>query len=674
MNKLANETSPYLLQHKDNPVNWFAWGDDAFKHACEEKKLIFLSIGYSTCYWCHVMEKESFEREEVAAVLNEHFICIKVDREERPDVDAIYMDAVVQLVGQGGWPMSVFLTPDLKPFYGGTYFPPDRFIALLQQINGLWQDSREKVLSSADEFTSFLRASSTLSGVDVDEDRSGPSPKEIVDSFMVRFDAEYGGFGGAPKFPPSGPLRLLTLALVSTGGARAAGPTGVTDMVMVQNMAKHIIGRTLDCMAAGGIYDQLGGGFHRYSVDAEWLVPHFEKMLYDNALLVRTYLDAAAALGEKRYLQVAESCLDYVIREMTAPQGGFYSAEDAGEVGREGEFYVWSETELRRTLSPGEFERISGVFEISAEGNFEHGTNVLSLRKSVDWSVRSEPDLQLIIDKLLKVRAARARPFKDDKLITAWNGLMIGAMAVGARLTGRVEYLSAAVAAAEFIKNNLLIEQRLLRTFRAGVARNTGVLDDYAFFIDGLIELYQSSMDEQWLLFARELQRTQDELFWDETNGGFFSTVSTDASLILRKKEFIDNAEPSANALSIGNLSRLSAYFLEPELRERAQKLAALHAPLVARHVHGFSYAVLMGNLFLSNMTELVVSGPRSEVEAAGEQVNTNYNPALVLGYKIEELESLVPLFKDKRSTSGKATYWWCSNGVCEQPNQSFTR
>jgi uncharacterized protein YyaL (SSP411 family) len=620
------------------------------------------------------MEKESFEHNDVAAVLNEHFVCIKVDREERPDVDAIYMDAVVQLVGQGGWPMSVFLTPELKPFYGGTYFPRDRFIALLQQINGLWTDSRDKLLLSADEFTSFLRSSAVLEAVEDTGSELGPSPKEIVDSFMARFDADNGGFGRAPKFPPSGPLRLLNLVIVLTGEARAAGPSAATDMAQVQNMAKHIVGRTLDRMAAGGIYDQLGGGFHRYSVDAEWLVPHFEKMLYDNALLVRTYLDAFAALGEQRYLQVAERCLQYVLHEMTAPDGGFYSAEDAGEVGREGEFYVWSDAELRSKLSPAEYESLCGVFEISPDGNFEHGTNVLSLKKGVDWSVRFEPKQQLITNKLLKIRSSRVAPFKDDKIIVAWNGLMIGAMAVGARLTGRSEYLQAAVSAANFIRRGIFVDGRLLRTFRAGEARHEGVLDDYVFLIDGLIELYQASTDEQWLLFARELQTAQDDLFWDSESAGYFSSVAADSSLIVRKKELIDNAEPSANALSIGNLARLSVYFLEPELRGRAERIVKLFRPFAAQHPHGFSYSMLMERLYLSNTSEVIIAGPRDAVKRAVEEIDRDYNPGLVLGFNFDEHESTVPLFKGKSAMNGGVTYWHCRNGLCEQPDITFTR
>lgn len=556
MNHLAQEKSPYLLQHKNNPVDWFPWGEEAFAKARRENKPIFLSIGYSTCYWCHMMEKDSFELEQVAAVLNAHYVAIKLDREERPDIDKIYMDAVVGLTGHGGWPMSVFLTPDLKPFYGGTFFWRDQFIKLLLGIAESWEKNLDAIEKNAEQLTNFLR--------DTNVDRTPVVLDEtlfeaFIDQLKLRFDSTYGGFGGAPKFPPSQAVTLLLRLHERTDNSEALQMATVT----------------LDRMARGGIFDHLGGGFARYSTDKYWLVPHFEKMLYDNAQLACAYLDAYRITKNEMFAAVARETLDYVLRVMTAPEGGFYSAEDAGEVNKEGDFYVWFYDELAAVLTNDELSKLTTVYGITPEGNFEH-KNIFNLQNSIDWKIKSEPIVKNAHEKLFAARERRPHPHKDDKVLTAWNGLMISAMARGGQILGETRYKNAAQSAARFIQSHLIQNGKLLRRYRDQASGMSGQLDDYAYFIQGLVDLFETDGNEQWVLYAAELQDTQNKLFWDNAVGGYYYSAPGDTSVIVRKKDFHDGAEPSPNAIAALNLCRLYFLTANPNFLERAEQLFAV--------------------------------------------------------------------------------------------------
>lgn len=504
-NRLGQEKSPYLLQHKDNPVHWYAWGDDAFAAARVENKPIFLSIGYSTCYWCHMMEKDSFERQDVADALNADFISIKVDREEHPDVDALYMDAVVGMTGQGGWPMSAFLTPDLKPFFGGTFFPRQEFLQLLANIAKVWKSEPQKVLQSGDQITQLLRQrEATPYGEALDA--------RLLDkaelAFAQAFDATYGGFGGAPKFPPAQGLLFLLQRY-----ARTKKPDTL-----------QMVTATLDAMAAGGIHDKIGGGFHRYSVDERWHEPHYEKMLYDNALLALAYTAAHRITGSDLYADVVHSTLGYVLRDLTDSGGGFYAAQDAGDVGKEGEYYKAS-PETRKTLTP---------------------------------------------------------PAIDKKILTSWNGLMIAAFATAAETFNDARYRAAADMAATFIRAQLYRDNKLLRRSCAGEAKWDGTASDYAMMIFGLIALHRATKDPTWLQWAVDLQATLDQQFWDAKDSGYFS--STAPELLVQQKEFQDGALPSANSISALNVIHLAPLTGKLDYIDRAEKLLTAMSPLMGRH------------------------------------------------------------------------------------------
>ena len=560
-NRLAQEKSPYLLQHAHNPVQWFAWGPEALQKAREEKKLIFLSIGYSTCYWCHVMEKECFEKEEVGAAL-ENFVCIKVDREEHPEVDEIYMDAVIAMTGRGGWPMSVFLTPEAKPFWGGTYIPFQQFLSLIKQVEHIWVSDPQRIENGGEKLLAALQ----------EEDAVSPageiSDQEICEKFLqqaeARFDPQDGGFGPAPKFPPSMALRFLLR--VSHAGEKRALP---------------MVEKTLEAMACGGLFDQVGGGFHRYSTDEKWLVPHFEKMLYDNALLATTYLEAHQLTGDSFYSEVAKETLDYLLRDMRAPGGAFYAAEDAGEVHREGEFYVWDET------LPAE-EKI--FFAWAKGGNFEGDKQILVHQNKAKW-LEFRLAGRGVRDKLQKVRSQRKRPHRDEKILTSWNGLALQAFALASGVLGRPDYLLAAETCALWMRLHLWKEGRLLRRFAGGEAKYFGTASDYAYLIDGLLALYEASFKEEYLLWARELQKVLDEEFWDETGAGYFTASVKEENLLVRKKDGSDGAIPSPNSVQLRNLLRLAQIFQETELRERAEKLRSFLLPKLARVPYGVADA-----------------------------------------------------------------------------------
>ncbi len=583
-NHLANATSPYLQQHADNPVDWFEWGDMAFAEAKKRNVPIFLSIGYSTCHWCHVMAHESFENEAIAAILNKHFVAIKVDREERPDIDRVYMTYVQATTGHGGWPMSVFLTPDLIPFFGGTYFPPKDsngragFPTLLNRIADLWENDREKLRDSAEKTLEKIRE--VTGSPAANGDGFAMEPNEILDAtfdqFASGFDARNGGFGGAPKFPRPASLEFLSSELTRHGSESGKG-----------HQAQSMLVKTLDAISAGGINDQLAGGVHRYAVDAIWHVPHFEKMLYDQAQLVPLYLDAYRMSGDEHHATMARQILDYVLDDMTHERGGFFSAEDADSAlpedptkHGEGAFYTWSHVEIAQLLSDEENRVFSECMGIVKGGNVDPSSDPhheftglnIPFRASPPESDEDKATLKSAIAKLLVIREKRPRPHLDDKILTAWNGLMIAAFARAAVVLNEPRYLSAAQKAATFLRDELFNSEsnNLRRSWRDGRASIDGFADDYAFLIHGLIDLYQADFDTDWLDWAQRLQTRQIALFHDAEDGGFFSTKGDDASVLLRMKEDSDNAEPAASSISAQNLQQLSAMLQHEEWREMA--------------------------------------------------------------------------------------------------------
>ena len=606
MNRLAQEKSPYLLQHRHNPVDWFAWGDEAFARARQEDKPIFLSIGYSTCHWCHVMERESFENAEVAAFLNAQFVSIKVDREERPDIDKIYMTFIQAMTGQGGWPLNCFLTPDLKPFYGGTYFPPRSrqgragLLDVLQQIAKVWKERRDEVTASADH------SRQSLEQFTAQEPATLPlSPAllaQAASQFKAEYDPRFGGFGGAPKFPrPSQPLFLLRYG-VKTGDADAV------------KMVLH----TCDAMAAGGIHDQLGGGFARYSVDAQWLVPHFEKMLYDNAQLACLYLEAFLASGDTRHADVVRDILSYVLRDMTHPDGGFYSAEDADSEGKEGKFYCWTAAELRQLLEPAEFEIITRYFGVTEAGNFvDHsdpdplpGQNILSIVEPA-LSPEQARTLESAKAKMFSVRTRRVRPHLDDKVLASWDGMMLGAFARAYAVLGDSAYLAAAEKNLVFLQAKLwdAPSKTLYHRWRDGERDSVQLLDAYAHLLTGTLDLYEATLRPKHLEFALALAESMFSRFYDPETGGFFQSAAGASDLILRIKEDYDGAEPSGNSVAVLALLRLAAITDREEFKADAEKTLLLFASRLRQLPQAVPHLLIGLDSLLHEPTRIVLTG-----------------------------------------------------------------
>jgi uncharacterized protein YyaL (SSP411 family) len=669
-NRLAKETSPYLLQHAHNPVDWYPWGEEAFQKAREEDKPIVLSVGYSACHWCHVMEHESFENEEIARLMNELFVSIKVDREERPDVDQIYMQAVQSITGHGGWPMTVFLTPDGVPFYGGTYFPPvDRhglpaFPRLLEGVAHSYRNRRDEIVESGQRLVEQLRASERLRGSS--ELLTTDILHAAFQGLSTQFESRHGGFGRAPKFPQ--PM-LLDFCL------RYAWRTGFPH-------AMEMVTLTLTRMARGGMYDQLGGGFHRYSVDDVWLVPHFEKMLYDNAQLARLYLDAWVATGNAEYRRVAEETLDYVLREMTHPEGGFFSAQDADSEGEEGKFFLWSADEVQRVLGDGERSRVAlAYWDFDPGPNFE-GKNILHVPREPS-EVASELGLSVEVMMghlteargcLFKEREKRIRPGRDDKVLSAWNGLMLRAFAEAARRLGRTDYRSAAVKNAEFLLAHLRRDGRLLRTWKDGEAKLQGYLEDYAMIGDGLLALYETSFDRRWLDEAKHLADEILRLFWDDQVEGFYDTGSDHESLVIRPRNLFDNAVPCGSSVAADLLLRLAA-LLGEERYERHAVLAIRHvADLMIRYASGFGRWLAALDFHLGPAAEIALAWPKAGDDKGREalisEIVTRYLPnRLVLaGEEGDPLLSKLPLFSGKTAQNGKATAYVCRHFACNAP------
>ncbi len=651
-NRLGNEKSPYLLQHKDNPVWWYAWGPEAFAAAKERNLPVFLSIGYSTCHWCHVMEHESFENEEVAAYLNEHFIPIKVDREERPDIDAIYMDAVQAMTGRGGWPMSSFLTPEGKPFFGGTYYPKARFLTILEHISETWQDNREGIEADAKRLMAHIDATSTRG-------RAGKLDQELLLGLLEKwnssFDPIHGGSRGAPKFPESDELRVLLRVHRRAGGDKA--------LMMVRT--------TLDEMARGGIYDHLGGGFARYSTDDEWLVPHFEKMLYDQASLTMAYLEAWQVTGEKEYELVVRETLDYVLRDMRHPGGAFYSAEDADSDGDEGKFYVWTESELKSLLDEKDYAAFANAFGVSAGGNFEHHTNILNLQKGHNRAGRSR-ELAASMKKLFAIRDQRVHPHLDDKILSDWNGLMIGAMARAGRMLGEPRYVEAAATAARFIVDHSLDEQgAILHRWRDNTAGIPGFLEDYAYFVHALIELYQADFDPTWLTLAKELQDLQETLFRDEKTGDYFTTDGRDKTVLLRRSEVMDNVRPAGRSVAALNLLRLADLLLEDRYSTRASRIFSSTPAVVMRVPQAFGHLLLALDYAADRSKEVAIIGEPQQTgtQAMIKAINTGFRPNLVLASGNPSGDSeFPPLLAKRPMKEGLPTAYVCENQVCKLP------
>ncbi len=667
-NRLKDETSPYLLQHADNPVDWYPWGEEALSTAREQDKPILLSIGYSSCHWCHVMAHESFENPDLAAIMNQNFINIKVDREERPDLDAVYMAAVQMLSGQGGWPMTVFLTPDMRPFYAGTYFPPeDRppmpgFARILDLVADAYRDRREDIDETAEQISAELNHhfQAAIEGLAI-------SPSILDDGarkLALQFDQSNGGFGNEPKFPPSMSLEFLLRTYVRTGSKRAL----------------EMVTRTLDRMARGGIYDQIGGGFHRYSVDAIWLVPHFEKMLYDNALLARIYTLGYQAAGKDLYRRIAEQTFTYVLREMTSPEGGFYSAQDADSEGKEGKFYIWSAQDFETVLGRRDASIAKRYFGIMPDGNFE-GKNILTAPRepervadqfgiSLDELERTIAEIR---GKLYQARSTRVWPGRDDKVLTAWNALMLRSFAEGATVFGRADLLEVAVRNARFIRDNLYQDGRLLRTYTAGQAKLNGYLEDYAYLIDALLSLYEATFDASWIAWAQELTDTMVNEFWDPENGGFFSTGTSHEELVARPKELFDSATPSGNSVAADVLLRLSHLLGRNDYRERGMAVLEKHGMLAKEYPHGAARLLLAYDFALSSPREIALVGDPSEEATRSllAVVQQPYLPHKVVALRhpgLTDEATIIPLLEGRDEIEGNPAAYVCRNFTCERP------
>ncbi|QBD81431.1 thioredoxin domain-containing protein [Ktedonosporobacter rubrisoli] len=688
-NRLINETSPYLLQHAHNPVDWYPWGEEALRKAKEEDKPILLSVGYSACHWCHVMERESFENPEIAALMNQHFVSIKVDREERPDVDSIYMQAVQALTQQGGWPMTVFLTPDGRPFYGGTYYPPhDRhygrqvmpgFPRILLSMASAYQTRRQDVEEQASQLAEYLnrRSNAPLHSEEHKFAASDPLQmfKPACQELAADFDSIYGGFGGAPKFPNTMVLEFLLRMHLH----RQKGELD-TQSVLKKHSELDIVELSLQRMAYGGIYDQLGGGFHRYSVDAEWQVPHFEKMLYDNALLSRLYLHAYLVTNKPLYRRVVEETLDYVIREMTSPEGGFYSTQDADSEGEEGKFFTWTVEEIKALLPVEDAPSFMQYYGVSEHGNFE-GKNILHIQqtaqKVADDAQISLDELQAMLKRdremLFKAREQRIKPGRDEKILTSWNGLMLRSFAEAARYLSRPDYLQVAINNANFLLRELRPAGRLLRTYKDGRAHLNGYLEDYVYLADGLLALYEASLDPQWFSQARQLMDQALDLFADRQNGGFFDTGNDHEALLSRPKDIMDNATPAGNSVAIGVLLRLAAFTGYIEYREYAEKYLQALAELMIQHPQAFGHVLGALDFALSQSQEIAIVGDAESPEARAllECVNSRYLPNSVLACAApenREVVSAIPLLQDRPLKNGKATAYVCQQFACQEP------
>lgn len=670
MNRLIHETSPYLLQHAHNPVDWYPWGREALRRAKKEDKPILLSIGYSSCHWCHVMEKESFENEAIAKIMNDRFINIKVDREERPDLDEIYMHAVQVMTGSGGWPMTVFLTPDLIPFHAGTYFPPeDRrgmpgFPKILMVVSDYYHSHRGEVAKMVEQVKRALHQI-----VEMVPSHETLDSRVFSKAFQVsesQFDPVYGGFGGAPKFPNSMMLSFLLRYWKRTG----------------TKSALEMVEKTLEKMAQGGIYDHLGGGFHRYSTDDRWLIPHFEKMLYDNALLSRTYFEAYQATQKEEYRQVGEEVLQYVLHEMKSPGGGFYSTQDADSEGEEGKFYIWTRDQIKEVLGKERGVPFCAYYGVGQQGNFEGETNVLSIASTLEKVSQlygiPVTDLTKMFEeakqRLYAEREKRVKPNRDEKILTSWNGLMISGFADGFKVTGDEKYLTVAKEATYFILHEMKRDGRLMRVFNKGKSQVIGYSEDYAFFIQALIDLYEATFEMNWLKEAMELNQQMIYQFWDERNGGFFFSGKENESLIAHSKNPYDNVIPSANSVAVFNLIRLGFLTGEESLKQKAERTLRLFFNFLDQHPSGFAQ-MLSGLSFFLNTEEIGVIGPKDDqrIKSMLREIYRTYLPNKILSLRDpqESIEKNWLPFLMEREVPEVPTTFVCRGFTCLPPVQN---
>jgi uncharacterized protein len=667
-NRLINETSPYLLQHAHNPVDWYAWGDEALARARTENKPILLSIGYSACHWCHVMEHESFENEDIAQLMNDNFVNIKVDREERPDLDQIYMNAVQMMTHHGGWPMTVFLTPEGVPFYGGTYFPPeDRynmpgFPRVLLNVADAYETRAEEIKSNSTALLTELRR------VNKAPESTQALSLDLIDSAyrasIKSYDGINGGFGSAPKFPPAMTLEFLMKVYHRTRAEQAL----------------EIVQHTSEQMARGGIYDQLGGGFHRYSTDARWLVPHFEKMLYDNALLSRQYLHLYQLTHDPFIKSIVEGTLDYVVREMTDSGGGFYSTQDADSEGHEGKFFVWTVAEIEASLGAENARLFCAYFNVTEGGNFE-GKNILNVTRSLAEVAEAEgvsteklnSALKTGIQTLFEVREQRIKPGRDEKILTAWNGLMLASFAEAAAVLQRDDYAEIARQNAHFILNNLYRNGLLLRTSKNGESKLNGYLEDYAFFVDGLVTLFETTGEFEWFDAATSLTTTMIEEFWDDVDGGFFFTGKSHEELIVRSKDFFDNATPSGNSVAADVLLRLSVLAGNEDYARRAVTIFRINSQQLQRYPPAFGRALCALDFHLAGPKEIVILGEPNAADTKDLQAAAwaEYLPNKVVlvasAAEVQARQSL-PLLTNRTASDNRATAFVCEHFACKQP------
>jgi len=673
-NRLAHELSPYLIQHAENPVDWYPWGPEALQQARAEEKPIFLSIGYSACHWCHVMAHESFENPQIAHVLNREFVSVKVDREERPEIDQIYMEAVQVMTGHGGWPLSVFLTPDLEPFFGGTYWPPHGrggmpgFDQVLLAVADAWKNRRDEAARHAHRLIELLRDAWVLGQPATEGEPLGEHLLRNAEVALERsFDPRDGGFGSAPKFPHPIDLGLLLRRWRRTD----------------RESLLKIVTTTLDRMAAGGIYDHLGGGFHRYSTDAHWLVPHFEKMLYDNALLARCYLEAWQAAGHEAYARVARETIDYVLRDMTAPEGGFYSSEDADSEGEEGKFYVWTPAEVQAVLGASRGATFCHVYDVTEPGNFEE-RNILNRPKPIDQCaavLRRDPDeLEAELDQsrrqLLEARSRRVRPGRDDKVLVSWNGLMIDALALAGAALDEPRYLEAARRAAQFLLDTLRRDGRLLHVWRNGEARVDAFLDDYASLANALVTLYEATFEERWIDEAAALAEVILRDFFDRADGGFFFTAGESASLIARKKDMFDSSIPSGGGLATTALLRLSQLCGRDDYREAARASLHVCSSLIQRAPSGTGQLLTALDRYLGPAPEIAILGSEDHAATAEvlAQAHRSFLPGAVLAFRDPHSPTgrgsprLDGIFAGKSPIPPGPTLFVCEHFTCQAP------
>ena len=667
-NRLIDETSPYLLQHANNPVDWYPWGEEALSRARDEDRPILLSIGYSACHWCHVMERESFENDAIAELMNQNFVNIKVDREERPDLDAVYMEAVQMLTGSGGWPMTVFLTPEGKPFYGGTYFPPvDRhnmpgFPRLLESVAQAYRNSHSEIQRVTGQLTEQMGRTGNMPR------GTGALDESILhnayNQLATNFDYQNGGVGSAPKFPQAMTLEVL-LRYYAHGHNDRALP---------------MLELTLEKMARGGIYDQVGGGFHRYSTDTFWLVPHFEKMLYDNALLARLYLHAWLATGRSLYRRITEETLDYVLREMTGEHGGFFSATDADSEGEEGKFFIWSPDEIEAVLGGEDAALFNGFFGVTQRGNFE-GANILNITaRAADFAERQGIPLEQLVGVIQRGKQAlwverekREHPLLDDKTLASWNGLMLRAFAEAGAALERQDYLDAAARNAEFLLTALRPEGQLLRTYREGQAKLPGFLEDYSFVADGLLSLYEATFERRWLNAAVELADEMIDLFWDESAGAFYDTGTGHEELVIRPRDVFDNAQPCGGSVASDVLLRLSVATGNEDYASKAVSPLRTLAELMGRAPAGTGRWLAALDFYLSTPKEVAVIGPSSDSATAAllRTVNGRYLAnRLIVGADSEDAATAsgLPLLAGRGMVDGKPTAYVCENYACQLP------